>query len=101
MANLPVYLVDYTCFNPPEHLLVDYHENQVSLLLARLLARRARRGAGPHRPFRRLYCFILCLMHCFAPQQAAWKWEVRLPARVASRPQLLRPPAPPAGPNRA
>jgi hypothetical protein len=28
MSNLPVYLVDYSMFNPPEELRVDFYRSQ-------------------------------------------------------------------------
>lgn len=30
MATLPVYLVDFSCFNAPEELRVDYQESQAA-----------------------------------------------------------------------
>jgi hypothetical protein len=26
MANLPIYMVDFACFNAPQELRVDFHE---------------------------------------------------------------------------
>ena len=28
MASLPIYLADFTCYNPPEEYLVDFYKSQ-------------------------------------------------------------------------